>query len=807
MARNWTKLFEWKNAGSEPSSTLKNNGFAGGYKPPASIFNRFFNLTKACFDQIQAVIDEDEADIATLESDMQTAKSDISTAKSDISTANSAILTVKSDMKTAKSDIQTVQSRVQPLNLGGTGATSAEAARTNLNVPSVSEVELVNTFTIGAESYNYINWVLPLIPLNLNDSATVYFTGSIFMKRQNTLRDRMTRVYVTCGKAFDTAIPTYSMSLDNIDTGEVRVEPRTFTYNGVKYFGLYVITTTAGYDGTKFIIGKASHRSIISPIMVYNNNTKEVLNEEIYNSLANEGNINEKIFYGTPIVKADDKTRTVALNDMSNVAVFKPIAVSSTDGKAYTATVDGITELYNGMTITIIPNKQSTTKDPTLNINNLGAYPIILPDMHEPKRYNGTNRATYENWLYDGIPMKLIFDSSANKWKSDKIVFCLYDMIGTLAIEQGGTAATEGTTDEQIEQARINLKNAGKSVKDKAFKYTDRQDTTEVTAGEGAEIFNDYRDRSYSNTLNKESYSGNAATGAYATAMGSGNAAGGNCSFVIGQDNFSKGLCSFAGGTDNRANDYQTVIGKYAAGDTGASVSSNEEGSLFVIGNGLYTITTNGYGAATGKTTRTNAFRVSAKGGVYGSGSYNTTGADYAEYCEWLDGNPDNEDRRGLFVTLDGEKIKLANSNEPIWGVISSNPSVVGDAQSECWKDMYLKDVFGDYITEKVTVPEYTDEVTGEVVPEHEETRWVLNPDYDPDKEYISREFRAEWAAVGMFGKIVVVDDGTCQVNGYCTASEGGIATASETGFRVLSRIDESHIKIFVTPNFHGFYE
>ena len=35
------------------------------------------------------------------------------------------------------------------------------------------------------------------------------------------------------------------------------------------------------------------------------------------------------------------------------------------------------------------------------------------------------------------------------------------------------------------------------------------------------------------------------------------------------------------------------------------------------------------------------------------------------EFREWSDGNPDNEDRCGLFVCFDGEKIRLANSEDP----------------------------------------------------------------------------------------------------------------------------------------------
>lgn len=51
-----------------------------------------------------------------------------------------------------------------------------------------------------------------------------------------------------------------------------------------------------------------------------------------------------------------------------------------------------------------------------------------------------------------------------------------------------------------------------------------------------------------------------------------------------------------------------------------------------------------------------------------------------------------------------------------------------------------------------------------------------------------------------MLGKLFLKDDGTCQVNGYVKASEGGIATNSDTAtnIRVLSRIDSNTIRVLL---------
>ena len=74
---------------------------------------------------------------------------------------------------------------------------------------------------------------------------------------------------------------------------------------------------------------------------------------------------------------------------------------------------------------------------------------------------------------------------------------------------------------------------------------------------------------------------------------------------------------------------------------------------------------------------KSNSYRLNNDGTASG-GTYSSNGADYAEYFEWYDGNINNEDRRGLFVTIDGDKIKLASKDDTyILGIISGNPTVI----------------------------------------------------------------------------------------------------------------------------------
>lgn len=283
---------------------------------------------------------------------------------------------------------------------------------------------------------------------------------------------------------------------------------------------------------------------------------------------------------------------------------------------------------------------------------------------------------------------------------------------------------------------------------------------------------------------------GTVSYGTCSHAEGNGTIASGSSSHAEGYHTTASGSYSHAGGYYTIANAYQYVVGRNNANTTAPTslTDTTESAGIFIVGIG------------TSDTARSNGFRVNPAGKVYGTGTFGTSGADYAEYFEWFDGNPNNEDRRGHFVTLDGDKIRYATANDDyILGVVSTDPSVAGDMYSEDWHNRYLKDIFGSNIVDVVEVEETTNEF-GEIIPAHTERRWVLNPDYNPDLKYVSREERPEWAAIGIVGKLVVVDDGTCQVNGYCYPNTDGIATASQekTNYRVMERLDDTHIRIFI---------
>ena len=217
--------------------------------------------------------------------------------------------------------------------------------------------------------------------------------------------------------------------------------------------------------------------------------------------------------------------------------------------------------------------------------------------------------------------------------------------------------------------------------------------------------------------------------------------------------------------------------------------AGNTTGTAFVIGNG------------TSATALKNAFSVQFSGVVKAASTITaSTTADYAEYFEWADENPNNEDRVGYFVTFDsGDKIKIGSpEDEYILGIVSGEPFVLGNGDCDVWNGMVMRDAFRRTIYEPAPKYEYlphgeailAKDKDGKQI--YEGTKPKYNPNYDPTQPYINRADRPEWSAVGMLGVLAVRDNGQCQVNSYCTVGQNGIAVPADHDsihkYRVIKR-------------------
>ena len=288
------------------------------------------------------------------------------------------------------------------------------------------------------------------------------------------------------------------------------------------------------------------------------------------------------------------------------------------------------------------------------------------------------------------------------------------------------------------------------------------------------------------------------ASGTSSHSEGSYTVASADCSHAEGFGTIASADYSHAEGYNTTASNFAShASGKYSAEMTSGGNTSNTTGTAFVIGNG------------TSNSALSNAFSVQYDGTVKAKSTITaSTTADYAEFFEWLDENPDGEDRVGYFVTLDGDKIRIANSDDDyILGVVSGEPFVLGNGDCDTWNGMFLRDEFRRTIYEPAPkMKEILDDdgnPTGEYVEvegEYEGTRPKLNPDYDHTKKYTSRFDRKEWAPIGMLGVLAVRHDGTAKVNGYVTIADGGIATACEkhmtNSYRVIKSNTDTVVEI-----------
>lgn len=268
---------------------------------------------------------------------------------------------------------------------------------------------------------------------------------------------------------------------------------------------------------------------------------------------------------------------------------------------------------------------------------------------------------------------------------------------------------------------------------------------------------------------------------------GQANRATGNCraAFIRGNGNTVTGQYSATFGDANTVNN---VSGKQLTGGDHNTVTS--ESSLtfgryntndvdYAIAGGAYADTDGQYILAIGSAQRTRNILTLDRYGTLTADTYATYGADYGEYFEWCDGNSGGEDRMGLLVEQIGDKIAPAQGTE-FFGAISARASVVGNAYESYWHGKYLTDVYGRMLTD-------------------ENGAAIISPEFDPGREYVPRSERPEWDVVGIVGRIIIRDDGSCKPGGYVSARRG-IATFcdSKTPAKVLRRIDDTHIEVLI---------
>ena len=134
----------------------------------------------------------------------------------------------------------------------------------------------------------------------------------------------------------------------------------------------------------------------------------------------------------------------------------------SSDGIAYSATVPGVSELYAGLEITIVPNKVSASTAITLNINGLGAKFVRLPVSTNTAMLAQPDTETY---FVDSRPVKLMYDpeyAGKGSWVVvGKQIQSANDLYGSVPVQKGGWVIDTNTTEEDKAEALENLLEIG----------------------------------------------------------------------------------------------------------------------------------------------------------------------------------------------------------------------------------------------------------------------------------------------------------------------------------------------------------
>ena len=152
-----------------------------------------------------------------------------------------------------------------------------------------------------------------------------------------------------------------------------------------------------------------------------------------YNRELANGNIEEDALYLTPDLPYENATTSKAglmsIEDKVLMNTLIPIVTTGTSGY-YEGTIDGLTNLYIGLHITIIPHVESEESTNFLNINALGNKQIF--------QWNNILNLEPISFIKANVPLNLIY--TGTNWIAEDLVReKLENLEGILPVEHGGT--------------------------------------------------------------------------------------------------------------------------------------------------------------------------------------------------------------------------------------------------------------------------------------------------------------------------------------------------------------------------------
>ena len=242
-------LPEWKNTGTEPSDSLKNDGFKAGYKPSANVFNWFWSLVSKCITEIQSKLSNEET--ARTEADKNLQQPTFTEASTRVNiTSGETLSTLFGKIKKFFADLKTVAFTGSYTDLSNKPTSmqnpnsltlTMNGSATNYNGASSASKSWYAPTSAGTAGYNLISngsgapvWQQPPYAVCNTSGSTVAKTVSITNFKLVT----GVRVFIKFTYAHDS---TTKATLNVNNTGA-----KSIRYNGYGVFKGY----NGGYNST-----------------------------------------------------------------------------------------------------------------------------------------------------------------------------------------------------------------------------------------------------------------------------------------------------------------------------------------------------------------------------------------------------------------------------------------------------------------------------------------------------------------------------------------------------------------------------
>lgn len=244
---------EWNNAGAEPSTDLKTNGFAPGYKPAADTFNYQINNSSACLTELQTKLSGVDDDVTTLEGTVSEldqnairgvrGKGTLITPMSD-KTVNITAASVGAAASSHTHSASNITSGTLPIARGGTGGATASAARTSLG------------FATSTSLYTNLNGTFSTITLSESisnyDAIGIYY----FWESSSSNGNNYIQILPSFGKlTLSWITPPEDGNGISISSYQITVSGNTITFYSYSLYKNIYITASSTSQTDNFFSG------------------------------------------------------------------------------------------------------------------------------------------------------------------------------------------------------------------------------------------------------------------------------------------------------------------------------------------------------------------------------------------------------------------------------------------------------------------------------------------------------------------------------------------------------------------------